>query len=828
MFTAGGVVAGLYPLGQTFWSQWMVREWQPVQAQVLDVKLHKRTDSEGVLTHLVEPHYRYLFAGQNYEGKRMGLQLGTAADNLGDWHQRWYETLRRAKQQGASIQVWVNPQDPKQSLIDREIRWPMMVFHLPFALVFTGIGLGAAWFFWRTLVGATETPKEVSIKPRNSLAASAVWIWIATLFWCGVSFPMAFLFWSDKALPWWPKLLMGVFVAIGVCFIYAAIRTSLRAWHFKGLGFTVHPGRPVAGQTIDVTLVLPVRAASRSNTLRVQLAQYRTDEVASGASPRRVEELEPEIKVQPTPEGGLRILARFKLPEDAPTHGSYRDRERVDWRMELLNADGSVELDYDLPVQALPARLTPGALDRHGKQLVWKQETPIALPEPDVLAPSETAALPPNISLRESTDGWELVFPQTGWRKAALVALVLLVLEWIVSGRLRTYAVHLPQSPWGIGITVVLLAFALHAATRQWFLRVQDDGIVLSKHSLLWSRRMSIPGDASKALVQKLLYISGSGTAHQKLFYAVHAGNGLGGLLQLTPGVNGESAVQALGQAIARAWQDRQGRFSAGVLRSYLTDHSRPCMGWLLILGLLAVLIWGTQAREMRTGGASALGAISSVFESPRQVTPVRVVSAADESLMNAQDASDPIALEQALRDGANPNLLSDTGSSMLMLAALRGQMEHVELLLRAGAEPDLRQTIKPSELGDTALLRALYGGHLAIAQRLVQAGASLDVRNRWDWGPVHMAAQSGCVPCLQWLSEQGQSLNSFATASRGETPAMLAASKGQVPVLEWLHAKGVDLWVRDSHGMNVMDWARFRQQIEAERWLQQRVPPKF
>lgn len=89
------------------------------------------------------------------------------------------------------------------------------------------------------------------------------------------------------------------------------------------------------------------------------------------------------------------------------------------------------------------------------------------------------------------------------------------------------------------------------------------------------------------------------------------------------------------------------------------------------------------------------------------------------------------------------------------------------------------------------------------------------------------MAVQTGCVPCLQWLSEQGQSLNSFATASRGETPAMLAASKGQVPVLEWLHSQGVDLWVRDSHGMNILDWARFRKQVKAERWLQQRVPPK-
>ena len=146
--------------------------------------------------------------------------------------------------------------------------------------------------------------------------------------------------------------------------------------------------------------------------------------------------------------------------------------------------------------------------------------------------------------------------------------------------------------------------------------------------------------------------------------------------------------------------------------------------------------------------------------------------------------------------------------------------MAHVELLLQAGATPDLRQTQKDSERGDTALLRAFYGGHLAVAQRLVQAGASLQARNRWDWGPVHMAAQSGCVPCLQWLAEQGQALEEPAPASRGETPAMLAAAKGQLEVLQWMQARGLDLARQDQHGKNAQDWARQRGQADAERWL--------
>jgi len=203
---------------------------------------------------------------------------------------------------------------------------------------------------------------------------------------------------------------------------------------------------------------------------------------------------------------------------------------------------------------------------------------------------------------------------------------------------------------------------------------------------------------------------------------------------------------------------------------------------------------------------------------------PAASHSAVDGRLLDAQNAGDAAALRAALAAGANPNLLAPNGSSVLMLAAHRGQLEHIEALLAAGAKPDLRQTQKDSERGDTALLRAFYGGNLEAARRLVQAGASLSARNRWDWGPLHMAAQSGCVPCLDWLAARGQAVDEPALASRSETPAMLAAGRGRVEALQWFEAHGVDLARKDAHGNTVLDWARFKQQLNAERWLGERV----
>ena len=829
-FGAGGYWAGLRPLAETASAAWAVRQWQPVPAQVLDVQLKQHPGSEGGTTYQVQARYRYTVAGQAYEGQRVGLDLRPGADNVGDWQAQWHRTLRQAQERGEPVTAWVNPQAPAQALLDRSIRWRLQIFRLPFALVFTGVGVAAAWMFLRILWRPKEDVQD--LEPRHSLAKGQGALWFFAMFWCGIAFPMAALFWSDGKAPWWGKGFMGIFVVIGVGLVVAAWHHSRKAWRYQGMGMTALPSRPTAGRPVEITLVLPVRAVQQAGaeSLRMQLAQYRVDESSSGSPERRVEVLEATARRQLTGEGGMRLVARFELPEDAPTHGARRGGERVDWRLELVRADGTLELAYDLPVEAAaPSWSEPAsAPDRFDRRAQWTQEVPIeppavgqdvappALGSSGMVEPAELPRfLPPDMRLTETPDAWSLAFEQTAWRWSAAVALALLALEWWVNDRIQPGALVLPSGFWGWLALLVLPAWALHAATRRWTLRVQDDGLVVHRGSWVWSRVASLPGESSQALVHKLQFTAGA-----QAYHAVLGKDASGHLQKLTPGLSGTAAAQAVGQAVAHAWLDRRGRFTPGAQRPQVAAHSRPAWGgwvWLLVFGML---VWWAY------GGRAVVGAgRHAVSQGPTTVASSRIWAPADARLMDAQNAGDASALVQALRDGANPNLLADTGSSVLMLAAHRGQLAHVEALLQAGAQPDLRQMAKDSERGDTALLRAFYGGHLAVAQRLVQAGASLQARNRWDWGPVHMAAQSGCVPCLDWLKEKGQSLTEPAPASRGETPAMLAAAKGRIPVLQWLEQQRVDLWGRDPHGKNVLDWARFRQQQETEQWLLKRQP---
>ena len=118
-------------------------------------------------TYEAQTRYRYQVAGKDYESTRVGLDALSNSDNIDDWHRQWVGRLQTAQAAGQRITVWVNPDDPSQSLIDRSVRWSLQIFRLPFALVFTGVGLVAAWFFLRTLLGLFK-PADSASEERGS------------------------------------------------------------------------------------------------------------------------------------------------------------------------------------------------------------------------------------------------------------------------------------------------------------------------------------------------------------------------------------------------------------------------------------------------------------------------------------------------------------------------------------------------------------------------------------------------------------------------------------------------------------------------------------
>ncbi|WP_348688708.1 DUF3592 domain-containing protein [Acidovorax soli] len=591
----GGVayLGGLRPLGSSLHAAWEVRDWQPVPIQVLDASLDTHTGKKGQLSHAVRVRYRYEFRGRSYEASRVGLDEDGLHDSVGDWHQRWLQRLQTAREGGTALQAWVNPRRPQRALLDRELRWPMLLLHLPFALVFPAISLGAALVFWRALSGsaAWRTDRGTGVRlitGPNSASRAQLGLWLFAFFWCGIAFPLATVFWLNGA-PWWVRALTLLFVGVGLLLLGAAARQSLLAWRYRGTELVWIPPEPRAGQPLEIRLQLSAGAAAArgAELLSLRLAQYRVEEQRSGRPERCVQTLEARLSRQASPSGELCLVARFELPEDAPAQGAVRGGESVDWRLELQRPDSGLEIAYPVPVQAGLASQGSDAPDALSRQPSWQTSQQLAQTPLGAAPP----ALPSEVRARENDQAWTLEFSLKSRRwLAGLLLLPLGLLSLLLHERRIDGLLPLLGSGPGLA-SALLLALLLHAASQRWTLSLSEDGLLVQRHSWLWRRRLALAPAVASKLFHRLSYRSRQAGRPEQAFHALYVRTQQPlAERQLTPGLPGPEAAEAVGQFIRWAQQQQQGRFSPGGQRETAQRQSYPRWGWLLWLALL--LLW--------------------------------------------------------------------------------------------------------------------------------------------------------------------------------------------------------------------------------------------
>jgi hypothetical protein len=179
--------------------------------------------------------YRYTFNGTEYKGDRVGAFILGGRDNLDDWYSDMNRTLSRARDRHEPITVYVNPQDPRESMIDRTLRWKLMAMLVPFAVGFGGVGLGALWVILTTLFSREAEPSAwvpggavPASAPRRSSGLGGQWA--MTIMWNAIAFPIAFI-----ALPpiWesgqWIGLIVAIFPLIGLLLLWGAISSTISA-----------------------------------------------------------------------------------------------------------------------------------------------------------------------------------------------------------------------------------------------------------------------------------------------------------------------------------------------------------------------------------------------------------------------------------------------------------------------------------------------------------------------------------------------------------------------------------------------------------------------
>ena len=180
------------------WRQ--MQSWPQVDAQLYSAELVSSRGDDST-TYRVDAHYSYHFGGRNYDSRRVGIMEGS--DNIGDFHQVVAGRLEDALRTGTPVPAWVNPANPADAVLNRDMRWDMLAFKGVFALTFGGVGIGLLAWTLLAKPAHVEHPDAAS-KPwltrrawmDNRIVCSGkggLWfVWIFALFWNAISAPVLF------------------------------------------------------------------------------------------------------------------------------------------------------------------------------------------------------------------------------------------------------------------------------------------------------------------------------------------------------------------------------------------------------------------------------------------------------------------------------------------------------------------------------------------------------------------------------------------------------------------------------------------------------------
>lgn len=250
--------------------------------------------------------------------------------------------------------------------------------------------------------------------------------------------------------------------------------------------------------------------------------------------------------------------------------------------------------------------------------------------------------------------------------------------------------------------------------------------------------------------------------------------------------------------------------------------------GGLGIFGLLAVVALPVPglAYDMERD-SWLLPTVNEAIRPPRETRPAydaldfaRVVRGGNELLpelareeqailITAAIREDRAAAEKLLDGGVNPNRPGDEyGGRALIHGVDAGDVELVRLLLKAGAEPNLRSQ------GMTPLGLAALRGQARIVRLLLQAGANPDLKGGDGNTPLYNAALLDHVGVIRELLPYRPDFsltNAGLPNFEGLTALGIAALEGNTGAVEALLQGGADTEELDKSGRTALYYAVFR-----------------
>lgn len=180
------------------------------------------------------------------------------------------------------------------------------------------------------------------------------------------------------------------------------------------------------------------------------------------------------------------------------------------------------------------------------------------------------------------------------------------------------------------------------------------------------------------------------------------------------------------------------------------------------------------------------------------------------EALVSAAYAGKREEVRRLLARGADATVRTPYGETALMGACQYNDTELVQLLIRAGADPDAARETRANVYGrETPLINAVACGNAAVVRLLLDSGAALDLCGDGAGGLMYEACRSGSPETVELLAGLG------VQAPYLMPPLSYAVVRGQADEVAALLAGGADAAQADAEGTAPLVWASLYGRVE-------------
>ncbi len=311
LFAAAGAVAGWFIAQDTWLKVLESRDWPEVACTVLTSEVDRRRGSDST-TYRPAITYRYSWEDREWESSRYRF-MDYSSSNRG-----WAQGVVNRYSPGSVHTARINPADPSEAVLERELGWHVLLTFIPLAFVAVGFVISGAGIYNlrkknvaatvrsgdsvastalrpASLLGLPEFPEDspggkTKLKPRQGPLARFLTMAVFALFWNGITWAIFAGILNDGrqsgSYEMMPLALMSLFALIGLAVALAAC--------YYAVGFFFGPRIDVFAHSATLTCGTPWtlqwtfrRGSGGINRLRVFLEGATEGEYTTGSGKNR-------------------------------------------------------------------------------------------------------------------------------------------------------------------------------------------------------------------------------------------------------------------------------------------------------------------------------------------------------------------------------------------------------------------------------------------------------------------------------------------------------------------------------------------------------------